>query len=56
MRSSDYTDCLDVGLTPDEDSLFWVAPFIKDIFNKILKLKRPDISEAIKNHTQMHLE
>ena len=56
MVSSDYVDSLDCGLTPDEDSQYWVAPFIKDIFDKIIKVNRPDIAEAIKGKTAMKLE
>ena len=56
MRSSDYLDSLEVGMTPSEESLFWVAPFVQDIFNSTLKFKRPDIAEEIKNHTKMRLE
>lgn len=56
MMSSDYVDSLDCGLTPDEDSQYWVAPFIQDIFDKIIKVNRPDIAETIKSKTAMKLE
>jgi hypothetical protein len=56
MMSSDYVDSLDCGLTPVEDSQYWVAPFIQDIFDKIIKVNRPDIAEAIKGKTSMKLE
>lgn len=56
MMSSDYVDNLDCGLTPDEDSKYWVAPFIQVIFDKIIKVNRPDIAETIKGKTAMKLE
>ncbi len=56
MMSSDYVDSLDCGLTPDEGSQYWVAPFIQDIFDKVIKANRPDIAETIKGKTAMKLE
>jgi len=56
MMSSDYTDSLDAGSVPEENSQYWVASFIQDIFINVIKLKRPDIAQEIKNNTQMNLE
>jgi hypothetical protein len=56
MMSSDYVDSLDCGLTPEEDSQYWVASFIQNIFDKIIKVNRPDIAETIKVKTAMKLE
>jgi hypothetical protein len=56
MMSSDYVESLEVGLRPPEDSEFWVAPFVQDIFNEIIKKERPDIAEEIKRHTKMQLK
>jgi len=56
MMSSDYVDSLDCGLTPEKDSQYWVAPFIQDIFDKIIKANRPDIAETIKGKTSMKIE
>lgn len=56
MASSDYTDHLDMGLTPPDNSQYWVASFIQDVFDKLIKIKRPDIYESIKNNTAMDLE
>ena len=55
MMSSDYMDSLDCGLTPDEDSQYWVANFIQDIFDNVIKPKRQDIFDEIKNNTKMQL-
>lgn len=34
IRSYDYTDCLDFGETPPQDSQYWVAPFVSEFLNK----------------------
>jgi hypothetical protein len=55
MMSSDYIDCLDIGVTPEENSQYFVAGFIQKAFDEIIKVKRPDIAEEIKRNTQMEL-
>jgi len=55
LMSSDYIDHLDAGLPPPEGSEQFVAAFIQDIYDRILKVKRPDIADEIKNHTAMKL-
>lgn len=55
MSSSDYMDYMEVGMTPIEDSEYWVAAYIQDVFDQIVKIKRPDIAEEIKKSTQMKL-
>ena len=42
--SSDYIDSLDVGATPVKGSQNFVTAFIQDIFNKVIKAKRPDLA------------
>ncbi len=56
MRSSDYIDSLDCGMIPEEDSQYWVAGFIQELFDNILKPNRPDIVDAIKEKTVMKLD
>jgi hypothetical protein len=56
MMSSDYVDNLDAGLAPEEDSQYWVAPFIQEIFDNVIKANRPDIAETIKGKTSMKLD
>jgi hypothetical protein len=53
--SSDYIDALDLGLQPEQDSQYWVASYVKDVFEKYIVTKRPDIAEFMKNHTMMEL-
>ncbi len=55
LMAEDYTDCLDIGMTPEEGSQNWVAPFIQKIFDNIIKVYRPDIATAIKEKTEMEL-
>ena len=56
MMSSDYVDSMDLGLTPEEDSQYFVAPFIQEIFDKVIKKNRMDLAMEIKSHTAMRLE
>jgi hypothetical protein len=56
MMSSDYADSMDLGLTPEEDSQYFVAPFIQEVFDKVIKKNRMDLAAEIKNHTAMKLE
>jgi len=56
MISTDYIDSLNCGLKPEENSQYWVAPFIQEIFTNVLKKNRPDIAEYIKTNTSMMLE
>ena len=56
MASSDYIDCLDLCIEPEEDSQYWVASFVQDFFDKYIKTRRPDISKEIIDNTCMNLE
>ncbi len=55
IMSSDYTDSLDIGMKPEKDSHYWVAPFAKTVFDEIIKIKRPDIANLILLSTSMNL-
>lgn len=55
MMSSDYTDHLEMGMTPPEGSECWVSPPIQEVFNKLIKVSRPDIADTIKKHSGMEL-
>jgi len=48
MRSTDCTDSLDMGLIPEPDSQYWVAPFIQEIFSSLIEKKRPDLFKMVK--------
>jgi len=55
MMSSDYLDALDCSVEPEENSQYWVAPFIQDIFNEVVTPRRPDITATIKANSAMQL-
>jgi len=56
MMSSDYVDSLEYGITPEEGSQYYVAPFIQKIFDDVIKRNRMDLAEEIKKNTSMKLE
>lgn len=56
MMSSDFIDCLDLGIQPEENAQYWVAQFIQEAFDQIIKAKRPDIAEEILKNTSMELK
>jgi hypothetical protein len=56
MASSDYVDSLDVGVTPEPNSQHFVAPFVQEIFNSVIKKSRMDLVTEIKSNTAMLLE
>ena len=56
MMSSDYMDSMECGLTPEEGSQYFVAPFIQKIFDSVIKKSRMDIAQEIKSKTSMQLE
>jgi hypothetical protein len=56
MMSSDYIDSLDVDETPKPNSQYFVAPFVQDIFNSVIKKSRMDLATEIKSKTAMFLE
>ena len=55
MASSDYVDALDCGLEPAQDSQYWVAPFVQELFDVMVTPHRPDITQFIKDHSCMEL-
>ena len=55
MSSSDYIDALECGLKPEEGSQYFVAPYIKKFFNKVIKTNRKDIAELIIRNTNMKI-
>jgi hypothetical protein len=42
-------------MQPEENSQYWVAPFIQDIFHEVITPERPDITAAIKANSAMQL-
>lgn len=56
MMSSDYDAYLDMGMTPEENSQYWVAPFIQNTFDNYVKVFSPDLATVIKDKTGMELK
>lgn len=56
MMSSDFADYMDVGDTPPEGSQYWVAPYVQEIFDKIIKKYSPDLAVLFKKMTPMKLD
>jgi len=56
MASSDYVDSLEIGATPEPNSQYFVAPFVQEIFDSVIKKSRMDLVMEIKNNTAMLLE
>lgn len=55
MMSSDHMDALECGMQPEEDSQYWVAPFIQEVFDELITPRRPDVTFAIKTSSAMQL-
>ncbi|MGH8498511.1 MAG: hypothetical protein ACRERV_06875 [Methylococcales bacterium] len=55
MVSSDHLDALECGMQPEENSQYWVAPFVQAAFDEIVTPRRPDITETIKKCSAMQL-
>ena len=55
MMSSDYVDALDCDSEPVEGSQYWVATYVKEVFEKYIVTNRPDIANFMRNHTEMEL-
>lgn len=55
LMSSDHLDALECGMQPEQDSQYWVAPFIQEIFDEIITPKRPDVTAVVKANSQMQL-
>jgi hypothetical protein len=56
MMSSDYVDSLECGITHQPDSQYFVAPFVQEIFDTVIKKSRLDLVMEIKSKTAILLE
>lgn len=55
MMSSDYMDALECDMQPEEESQYWVAPFVQEMFNEVITPARPDLTTLLKESTPMKL-
>lgn len=56
MCASDYIDAIELGMKPEENSQYWVAPFVQEVFSDIIVRERADIANLIIKKTSMQLE
>ena len=52
IGSTDYIDCLDLGLTPAEDSQYLIAPFVQEFIDEYINKINPDLKTFLKHHTK----
>lgn len=55
IASTDYIDCLDCGLEPEEGMQYWVAPFIKEYIDEKMILVNSEWKEYLKNKVSMEI-
>jgi len=55
VSSSDYIDHLEIGLTPPENSQYWVAPFMQKEFDRLHKANKK-LAELIAASSYMEFE
>lgn len=55
IMSCDYTDYLDVGAAPPEDSQYWVAPFVSDFLCKHKHVLDENCDNYLKEKTGMQI-
>ncbi len=56
IASSDYLDALGSGITPEENSQYWVAPIVQNIFESYIKPYSKDLSDYLININTMNLK
>jgi len=56
MMASDYIDSLNIGMPPEEGSENFVEPFIQNMLNKVVRAKRPDLYDLVKENTDRMLD
>ena len=55
MMSGDYMDYVNCGDRPPDGCQYWVAPYVQEIYDGVLRTHRSDIADLIKHSTSMHL-
>jgi hypothetical protein len=55
MMSSHHLDSLECGMRPEEESQYWVASFVQEVFDHVITPRRPEITSVIKANSAMHL-
>jgi hypothetical protein len=55
ITSSDYIDSLEASLEPVEGSQYFVSPFVQEIFDDIINIRRPDLAQELRSTTFIQL-
>ena len=55
IMASDYLDALDFSMTPEENSQYWVAPFVVEFIEKHKDLLGETSLEYLRTVTQMEI-
>lgn len=55
IASTDYIDCLEFGLEPEEKMKYWVVPFIKKYIDEKMILINSEWKEYLKNKVSMEI-
>jgi len=55
MASSDFRDAIELGLTPEKDSQYFVAPFVQEAFTEFIEKDSKTTANLIKLKTAMQL-
>lgn len=56
VQSTDYIDFLDIGVTPDEETKYWVAPFVEEFIYNNIHLIDKNCYKYLKENTYMKFE
>lgn len=56
IMSADYVDYLDEGMTPPDNSQYWVAPFINTYINEIINNLHPELKLFLRNTNKYGME
>ncbi len=56
MTSGDYVDFLDCGQQPEKGSELWVAPWVQEMLDQVVKQSRPDLYQVLKATSEMDLK
>jgi len=51
--ASCHIDYLDMGDSPPKNSEYWIASFIQELLDDVIKKNRPDLASELKESTLM---
>lgn len=54
--ASDYVDALDMGITPEIDSQYWVASIVQNVFDEYIKKNNEEVAKYLIEKNVMNLQ